>query len=138
MKILSAYTHAKNCSNITGLQHGIQEIKDTVKERIQQDETIPHYFFVRLKKLEAKLLRMQEYKLPKTSINQIYGIRDKLDNLANSLQSKPSLKNEYTKYEKGEADYSIIGLLYVASAAIEEIIENIGIRVDFLPDFFLQ
>ena len=124
MKTLSAYTHAKNCTDITDLQHGIQEIKDAVRERIQQDEAIPHFFFVRLKKLEAKLLRMQGHKLPKTNINQIYGIRNKLDNLANSLQSTPFLKKEYTKYKNGETDYSIIGLLYVASAAIEEIIEK--------------
>jgi len=36
----------------------------------------------------------------------------------------PFLKDEYTKHEKGEADYSVIGLLAIASAAIEEIIEK--------------
>jgi len=124
MKTLSAYTHARNCTDITDLECGLHEVRDAIRERIKKDIKVPYFFFARLKKLEAKLLRMQECKLPKTSINQIYSIRDKLDNLANSLQSIPFLKDEYTKYEKGEVDYSAIGLLCIASAAIEEIIEK--------------
>ena len=124
MKTLTAYTHARNCTDITDLQCGIQEIKEAIRVRTQKDIKIPHFFFVRLKKLEAKLSKMQKHKLPQRNINQFFGIRDKLDNLANSLQSKPSLKDEYAKYENGEADYSIIGLLYAASAAIEQIIEK--------------
>ena len=124
MKTLTAYTHAKYCTDITDLNCGIQEVKDAISERTQKDIKIPHFFFVRLKKLETKLSKMQKYKLPQKNINHFFGIRDKLDNLANSLQAKPSLKEEYTKYENGETDYSIIGLLYAASAAIEQIIER--------------
>ena len=124
MKILSAYTHARNCTDITDLQHGIQEVKSAIKERTQKDIEIPHFFFVRLRKLETKLSKMQKCKLPKISLNRVFQIRDKLDNLATYLQSIPSFKEEYTKYNNGETDYSIIGLLYVALAAIEEIIEK--------------
>jgi len=124
MKKLSAYTHAKYCTDITDLQYGIQEIRDAVRERTQKDIKVPYFFFVRLKQLEAKLSKMLKHKLPQRSINQFFGIRNKLDNLDNSLQSKPSLKEEYTKYENGETNYSVIGLLYAALAAIEQIIEK--------------
>ena len=124
MNTLSAYTHARNCTDITDLKCGIQEVKDAISERIRTGEAIPHFFFVRLKKLEDKLSKLEKHKLPKTNVNQIYNIRDKLDNLANSLQSTPSYNNEYMKYQNGETDYSVIGMLYVASAAVEEIIER--------------
>ena len=124
MKTLSAYTHAINCTDITDLQYGIHEIREAIKERVQKDIRVPCFYSVRLKKLEAKLLQMQKSNLSKTSINQIFQIRDKLDNLATYLQSIPSYKEEYTKYNSGETGYSIIGLLYVASAAVEEIIEK--------------
>ena len=124
MKTLSAYTHAINCTDITDLQYGIHEIREAIKERMRKDIKVPYFYSVRLKKLEAKLLQMQKSNLSKTSINQIFRIRDNLDNLATYLQSIPSYKEECTKYNSGETDYSIIGLLYVASAAVEEIIEK--------------
>lgn len=59
MNKLSAYTIATNCTDITDLQSGIDEINETIQFCMKEKRKIPSYYFVRLKKLETKLKRKQ-------------------------------------------------------------------------------
>jgi hypothetical protein len=57
VKKLSAYTHARNCTDIADCEFGISEIWEAVKRRERGDygeTTVPCYYFVRLNKLHEK------------------------------------------------------------------------------------
>ena len=58
MKELSAYTIARYCTDITDVTHGIEEIEEKIRERYKADKKSPHYFYVRLSKLNEKLNKL--------------------------------------------------------------------------------
>ena len=55
MKLLSAYTIARNCTDITDVTYGIDEIQEKISQRNRADKPIPRYFYNRLSKLQNKL-----------------------------------------------------------------------------------
>jgi len=58
MKKLSAYTVARYCSDTVDVRYGIDEIREKMSERYRANKKCPHYFYVRLKKLNSKLNKM--------------------------------------------------------------------------------
>jgi len=58
MKKLSAYTHARYCSDATDLRDGIAEIYEAIQRRQWQKKSVPYYFYIRLEKLQAKLNKL--------------------------------------------------------------------------------
>lgn len=57
--MLSPYTIAANCTDITDLQGGIDDIKEAIRTYERLGKPIPHYFYSRLNKLMAKLNKLQ-------------------------------------------------------------------------------
>ena len=57
-KILSAYTVARYCSDITDVTYGIEEIQEKIRERYGTNKKIPLYFYSRLSKLKDKLNKL--------------------------------------------------------------------------------
>ena len=57
-KILSAYTVARYCCDITDVEFGIDEIQEQIEARNRANKKIPLYFYSRLSKLEGKLNKL--------------------------------------------------------------------------------
>lgn len=57
---LSSYTIAANCTDITDLKDGIEEVRATICKYREEGKLIPSYFYVRLSKLEKKLIKFQK------------------------------------------------------------------------------
>ena len=55
MKLLSAYTIARNCTDIVDVTYGIDEIREKISQRNRVGKPIPRYFYNRLTKLQNKL-----------------------------------------------------------------------------------
>ena len=72
---LSAYTIADNCTDITDLQDGIDEILAAIQVYKGKERKIPSFFYHRLLKLENKLKKKQSAKLVTLSVT----IRIKVD-----------------------------------------------------------
>ena len=69
MNKLSAYTIAANCTDISDIQSGIDEINEVIQHRFKQNKKVPSYFYIRLKKLETKLKKKQAIgSFPKFSV----------------------------------------------------------------------
>lgn len=73
--MLSEYTKVENCTDITDLQGGIQDIQDAIANYEQAGKKIPYYFYARLSKLEKKIKTLQLRSLPTFSVS----IRFKVD-----------------------------------------------------------
>jgi hypothetical protein len=58
MKMLSAYTYARYCSDATDLRDGIAEIYEAIQRRQWQKKSVPYYFYIRLEQLQAKLNKL--------------------------------------------------------------------------------
>lgn len=55
MKIkLSPYTIASNCTDLTDIRDGINEIQDEMKRLVSEGKNVPSFFYSRLSKLQAK------------------------------------------------------------------------------------
>jgi hypothetical protein len=61
-KILSAYTVAQYCTDITDLTYGIEEIREKISQRNRANKRTPHYFYTRLSKLKEKLNKLSTKK----------------------------------------------------------------------------
>lgn len=72
---LSAYTIADNCTDITDLQDGIDEILAAIQVYKGKERKVPSFFYHRLLKLENKLKKKQSAKLVALSVT----IRIKVD-----------------------------------------------------------
>lgn len=63
MKInLTAYTIAKNCSDINDIISGIREINESIELYITVGKTVPTFWYIRLNKLNCKLNEIQNKK----------------------------------------------------------------------------
>jgi hypothetical protein len=59
MKKLSAYTHARYCSDIADVTAGIDEVTEAIERRRAQNRAIPDYYYIRFAGLCAKLKRLK-------------------------------------------------------------------------------
>lgn len=59
MKKLSSYTHAKHCTDMADCISGIEEINRAVKNRKNNKQTIPYYYYSRRSKLHMKLEKLR-------------------------------------------------------------------------------
>ena len=59
MKPLSAYTIAKNCTDITDVTYGVDEIKEAVQRRLKSGKRVPSYYYIRLFHLKNKLVKFE-------------------------------------------------------------------------------
>ena len=55
MKIkLSPYTIASNCTDLSDIHDGINEIQDEIKRLVSEGKNVPSFFYSRLSKLQTK------------------------------------------------------------------------------------
>lgn len=57
-KILSAYTVAALCSDMTDVKFGIDEIREAIAYCNKHNKPVPSYFYSRLHKLEGKMRKL--------------------------------------------------------------------------------
>lgn len=51
---LSPYTIASNCTDLTDIRDGINEIQDEMKRLVSEGKNVPSFFYSRLSKLQTK------------------------------------------------------------------------------------
>ena len=51
---LSPYTIASNCTDLTDIRDGINEIQDEIKRLVSEGKNVPSFFYSRLSKLQTK------------------------------------------------------------------------------------
>lgn len=59
---LSPYTIASNCTDLTDIRDGINEIQDEMKRLVSEGKNIPSFFYSRLSKLQAKRKKFEQKK----------------------------------------------------------------------------
>lgn len=57
---LSPYTIASNCTDLTDIRDGINEIQDEMKRLVSEDKNVPSFFYSRLSKLQAKRKKYEQ------------------------------------------------------------------------------
>lgn len=57
---LSPYTIASNCTDLTDIRDGINEIQDEMKRLVSEGKDVPSFFYSRLSKLQAKRKRYEQ------------------------------------------------------------------------------
>lgn len=61
MKIkLSPYTIASNCTDLTDIRDGINEIQEEMKRLVSEGKNVPSFFYSRLSKLQAKRKKFEQ------------------------------------------------------------------------------
>lgn len=61
MKIkLSPYTIASNCTDLTDIRDGINEIHEEMKRLVSEGKNVPSFFYSRLSKLQAKRKKFEQ------------------------------------------------------------------------------
>ena len=60
---LSPYTIASNCTDLTDIRDGINEIQDEMKRLISEGKDVPSFFYSRLSKLQAKRKKFEQKNL---------------------------------------------------------------------------
>ena len=61
MKIkLSPYTIASNCTYLTDIRDGINEIHEEMKRLVSEGKNVPSFFYSRLSKLQAKRKKFEQ------------------------------------------------------------------------------
>jgi hypothetical protein len=61
MKIkLSPYTIASNCTDLTDIRDGINEIHEDMKRLVSEGKNVPSFFYSRLSKLQAKRKKFEQ------------------------------------------------------------------------------
>lgn len=60
---LSPYTIASNCTDLTDIRDGINEIQDEMKRLISEGKDVPSFFYSRLSKLQAKRKKIEQKNL---------------------------------------------------------------------------
>lgn len=53
-KVRSPYTIASNCTDLTDIRDGINEIQDEMKRLVSEGKDIPSFFYSRILKLQSK------------------------------------------------------------------------------------
>lgn len=51
---LSPYTIASNCTDLTDIRDGINEIQEEMKRLVSEGTNVPSFFYSRLSKLQTK------------------------------------------------------------------------------------
>ena len=57
---LSPYTIASNCTDLTDIRDGINEIQDEMKRLVSEGKNVPSFFYSRLSKLQAKRKKFEQ------------------------------------------------------------------------------
>lgn len=57
---LSPYTIASNCTDLTDIRDGINEIQDKMKRLVSQGKDVPSFFYSRLSKLQSKRKKYEQ------------------------------------------------------------------------------
>ena len=57
---LSPYTIASNCTDLTDIRDGINEIQDEIKRLVSEGKNVPSFFYSRLSKLQAKRKKFEQ------------------------------------------------------------------------------
>lgn len=57
---LSPYIIASNCTNLTDIRDGINEIQDEMKRLVSEGKNVPSFFYSRLSKLQAKRKKYEQ------------------------------------------------------------------------------
>ena len=61
MKIkLSPYTIASNCTDLTDIRDGINEIQEEMKRLVSEGKNVPSFFYSRLSKLQTKRKKFEQ------------------------------------------------------------------------------
>jgi len=71
MESLSAYTIARNCTDIADLTCGIDEIKEAMQIWLQSGKKIPSYYYTRLFHLKKKLAKFEYQESKKVNSQKI-------------------------------------------------------------------
>ena len=57
---LSPYTIASNCTDLTDIRDGINEIQDKMKRLVSEGKDVPSFFYFRLSKLQSKRKKYEQ------------------------------------------------------------------------------
>lgn len=57
---LSPYTIASNCTDLTDIRDGINEIQDEMKRLVSEGKDVPSFFYSRLSKLQTKRKKYEQ------------------------------------------------------------------------------
>lgn len=57
---LSPYTIASNCTDLTDIRDGINEIHEEMKRLVSEGKNVPSFFYSRLSKLQAKRKKFEQ------------------------------------------------------------------------------
>lgn len=57
---LSPYTIASNCTDLTDIRDGINEIQDEMKRLVSEGKDVPSFFYSRLSKLQSKRKKFEQ------------------------------------------------------------------------------
>lgn len=57
---LSPYTIASNCTDLTDIRDGINEIQDKMKRLVSEGKDVPSFFYSRLSKLQSKRKKYEQ------------------------------------------------------------------------------
>lgn len=57
---LSPYTIASNCTDLTDIHDGINEIQDEMKRLVSEGKNVPSFFYSRLSKLQSKRKKFEQ------------------------------------------------------------------------------
>ena len=57
---LSPYTIASNCTDLTDIRDGINEIQEEMKRLVSEGKNVPLFFYSRLSKLQAKRKKFEQ------------------------------------------------------------------------------
>lgn len=60
---LSPYTIASNCTDLTDIRDGINEIQDEMKRLVSEGKDVPSFFYSRLSKLHTKRKKFEQKSL---------------------------------------------------------------------------
>lgn len=60
---LSPYTIASNCTDLTDVRDGINEIQEEMKRLVSEGKNVPSFFYSRLSKLQAKRKKFEQKNL---------------------------------------------------------------------------
>lgn len=66
---LSPYTIASNCTDLTDIRDGINEIQDEMKKLVSESKDVPSFFYSRLAKLQTKRIKFEQKNLVHMNVN---------------------------------------------------------------------
>ena len=73
---LSPYTIASNCTDLTDIRDGINEIQDEMKRLVSEGKNVPSFFYSRLSKLQSKRIKFEQKNLVHMNVTIRFFIDD--------------------------------------------------------------